>query len=83
MASFRHALDGAPTRSFVALDARSDGAGYAVIEGAAAIPGLPVCRVRLRADADWLFLYGPDVDVLRRYVVDALREDVRRELARN
>ncbi len=53
------------------------------MEGAAALPGLPVRRVRLRADADQVFLYGPDMPTLVRYVTATLREDVVRELPRN
>ena len=69
--------------AFVAVEARAEAGGYAVVEGAAALPGLPVRRLRLRADADQLFLYGPDVDVLLRYVEAALRADVCRELPLN
>lgn len=68
---------------FLSVDSRAEAGGWAVFEGAAALPGLPVRRLCLRADADRLFLYGPDVSTLLRYVANALRDDVGGELPRN
>lgn len=80
----RHpAADRAPGFRFVAVTSHAEAGGHAIVEGAATLPGLPVRRVRLRADADRLFLYGPDVPTLVRYVAATLREDVCRELPRN
>ena len=78
----RHSV---PSRGFRFLEvtARAEQTGHAVVEGAASLPGLPVRRVRLRADADRLFLFGPDVPTLVRYVTDTLRQDVIRELRLN
>jgi hypothetical protein len=68
---------------FLAVAARAEAGGVVAVEGAATLPGLPVRRLRLSADADRLFLFGPDMATLTRYVIDALRDDVRAELPRN
>ena len=68
---------------FLAVAARAEAGGLTVVEGAAALPGLPVRRLRLSADAERLFLYGPDVATLIDYVAAALRADVCDELSPN
>ena len=47
------------------------------------IPGLPVCRLRMRTSADRLFTYGIGRRALLAYVRAALHEDVARELPLN
>jgi hypothetical protein len=78
----RARLRTAPT-GLLTVAAHAEPGGLAVVEGAAALPGLPVRRLRLSADADRLFLYGPDMATLVRYVTDELRADVRGELPVN
>ncbi|MEL6616885.1 MAG: hypothetical protein AAFQ43_14165 [Bacteroidota bacterium] len=71
-----------PTPEFLMITAGDDGE-RAAVEGVVVIPGLPVCRVRMRTDADRMFRYGPGRRALVAYVRAALHEDVVRELPLN
>ena len=71
-----------PTPQFMMITAGDD-RGKAAVEGVVVIPGLPVCRVRLRTDTERLFRYGPGRRALVAYVRAALHEDVARELPVN
>lgn len=71
-----------PTPVFMMITAGDD-AGRSAIEGVVVIPGLPVCRVRMRTDADRLFRYGPGRKALVAYIRAALHEDIARELPLN
>ena len=68
--------------AFVHIEAYEEGE-RALVEGSIAIPGLPVCRIRMRADADRLYRYGAGRTALFRYIREALREDALSELPRN
>jgi hypothetical protein len=68
--------------AFVHIEAHDDG-DRALVEGSIAIPGLPVCRIRMRADADRLFRYGAGREALFQYIREALREDAQSELPCN
>ena len=70
------------SRAFVRITAREDG-DRALVEGVIAIPGLPVCRLRMRADADRLYRQGAGHTALLHYVREALREDAVSELPLN
>jgi len=70
------------SREFVRIEAYEEGE-RALVEGSIAIPGLPVCRIRMRADADRLCRYGAGRDALFRYIREALREDALSELPCN
>jgi hypothetical protein len=71
-------------RSFVTFLIEEDKAtDRSVVEGAIAIPGLPVCHVRMRVDHDRLGHYGPAREALFSYLLAALREDVTQELPFN
>jgi hypothetical protein len=67
---------------FVHIQAHEEGE-RALVEGSITIPGLPVCRIRMRADADRLYRYGAGRDALFRYIREALREDAQNELPCN
>ena len=70
------------SRDFVFISTKADGE-RALIEGSIAIPGLPVCHLRMRADADRLERYGAGRAALMEYVREALREDALSELPLN
>lgn len=70
------------TLGFVRIEAYEEGA-RALVEGTIAIPGLPICRIRMRADAERLYRYGAGRSALFRYIHEALREDAQDELPRN
>ncbi len=72
-----------PTARFLRITTTEDESGRAEVDGVAAIPGLPVCRVRMRADADPTARGGPGRRALRHYVRAALCEDVADELPWN
>lgn len=67
---------------FVHITAQEDG-DRALVEGSIAIPGLPTCHIRMRADADRLYRYGAGRTALFQYIREALREDAQSELPRN
>lgn len=71
-----------PTPEFLIVTAGED-QGKAAVEGVIVIPALPVCRIRLRTDADRLFRYGPGRKALLAYVRAALHEDILKELPLN
>ncbi len=73
---------GHASRVFVRITSREE-RGSAVLEGAIAIPGLPVCRLRMRADADRLYRYEASHAALIQYVRTALCEDAAGELPLN
>lgn len=72
-----------PTDRFVRITTVEDGTGRARVDGVVVIPGLPVCRVRMKTDVDRLMRYGPGRDALIGYVRAALHEDVMVELPWN
>ena len=72
-----------PTPNFVKITTCEGDAGRALIDGVVVIPGLPVCRVRMKTDADRVFRYGPGRTALIDYVRAALHEDVMVELPWN
>ena len=71
-----------PTSEFLIVSTGEDGSRGA-IEGVVVIPGLPVCRVRMRTETERLFRYGPGRKALVAYVRAALHEDIVRELPLN
>ncbi|OZC02690.1 hypothetical protein [Rubricoccus marinus] len=71
-----------PTPEFLMVTTGDD-EGRAAVEGVVVIPGLPVCRVRMRTDTERLFRYGPGRRALIAYVRAALHEDIARELPVN
>ena len=71
-----------PTPEFVRIVTSDDGE-RALVDGVVVIPGLPVCRVRLKTDPDRLSRYGPGRAALLAYVRAALHEDVMVELPWN
>ena len=71
-----------PTPEFLMVTTGDDD-GRAAIEGVVVIPGLPVCRVRMRADQERIFRYGPGRNALIAYIRAALHEDIARELPVN
>ena len=72
-----------PTARFVRIDTTEDAAGRAMVDGVAVIPGLPVCRVRMKTDVERIYRYGPGRSALLGYVRAALHEDVVVELPWN
>lgn len=72
-----------PTPEFVRITTTEDGEGRACIDGVVVIPGLPVCRVRMKTDAERMDRYGPGRRALLSYVRAALHEDVAVELPWN
>ena len=72
----------AASLDFINISACEDG-GRALVEGSIAIPGLPVCHIRMRADADRLYRYGAGRAALFTYIREALREDAVCELPSN
>ena len=71
-----------PTPEFVRIVTSDDG-DRALVDGVVVIPGLPVCRVRLKTDPDRLGRHGPGRAALLAYVRAALHEDVMVELPWN
>ncbi len=47
-----------PTTEFVRITTTADDAGRAMVDGVVVIPGLPVCRVRMKTDADRITATG-------------------------
>ena len=72
-----------PTLEFVRITTTEDDCGRALVDGVVVIPGLPVCRVRMKTDAERITRYGPGRQALLRYVRVALCEDVMVELPWN
>ncbi|MDT0630941.1 hypothetical protein RQM47_08025 [Rubrivirga sp. S365] len=72
-----------PTPEFVLITTAGDGDGRALIDGVVVIPGLPVCRVRMRTDEGRVHRDGPGRRALVGYVRAALHEDVVAELPWN
>jgi len=72
----------AASLDFINISACEDGE-RALVEGSIAIPGLPVCHIRMRADADRLYRYGAGRTALFKYIREALREDAVCELPSN
>lgn len=72
-----------PTPEFVRITTAGEGDGRALVDGVVVIPGLPVCRVRMRTDADRVGRNGPGRRALVGYVRAALHEDVVAELPWN
>jgi hypothetical protein len=72
-----------PTPAFTHITTREDAGGQALVEGVVVIPGLPVCRVRVQAQADQLYWEGPGREALLGYVRSALYEEVAVELPWN
>ena len=72
-----------PTPRFVRITTSANGAGRALVDGVAAIPGLPVCRVRMKTDTERIGRGGPGRSALLGYVRAALHEDVVVELPWN
>lgn len=72
-----------PTLAFVRVTTSEDRTGHALVDGVVVIPGLPVCRVRVKTDAARLSPYGPGRAALEASVRAALHEDVVVELPWN
>lgn len=72
-----------PTDQFVRITTTEDDSGRAVVDGVVVIPGLPVCRVRMKTDVERIARYGPGRNALLSYVRAALCEDVMVELPWN
>ncbi len=71
-----------PTPEFVRIVTTDDG-DRALVDGVVVIPGLPVCRVRMKTASDRLDRHGPGRTALMAYVRAALHEDVMVELPWN
>lgn len=72
-----------PTPQFVRVTTVEDSSGRALIQGVVVIPGLPVCRVQVTAEAERIFRFGSGRPALLHYVRTALHEDVAAELPWN
>ncbi len=72
-----------PSLQFSQITTSEDDTGRAVVDGVVVIPGLPVCRVRMKTDAERITRYGPGRQALLGYVRAALYEDVLVELSWN
>ena len=72
-----------PTPQFSRITTADEGTGRVLVDGVVVIPGLPVCRVRMRTDAERVYRYGPGREALIGYVRAALHEDVMVELPWN
>lgn len=72
-----------PTDHFVRIVTSEDASGRAMVDGVAVIPGLPVCRVRMKTDVERVHSSGPGRTALLGYVRAALHEDVVVELPWN
>ena len=71
-----------PTVEFCRITT-SEEAGRALVDGVVVIPGLPVCRVRMKTDVERIARCGPGRQALLGYVRAALYEDVMVELPWN
>lgn len=84
--SFAHFGFADPTLAFLRVTVASEGdgpEGRALVDGVGVIPGLPVCRVRLKTDAARVAPRAPGRDALVTAVRDALRQDIVVELSWN
>lgn len=72
-----------PTPQFTRITTEESGDGRALIDGVTVIPGLPVCRVRMKTDAERIYRQGPGRFALLSYVRAALHEDIAVELPWN
>ena len=72
-----------PTVEFCRITTCEDEVGRALVDGVVVIPGLPVCRVRMKTDAERITRCGPGRQALLSYVRAALYEDVVVELPWN
>ena len=72
-----------PTPQFSRITTSEDAEGRALVDGVVVIPGLPVCRVRMKTDAERIYRRGPGRHALLSYVRAALHEDVAIELPWN
>ena len=72
-----------PTLEFMRITTSEDETGRAMVDGVVVIPGLPVCRVRMKTDVERIYRYGPGRQALLGYVRAALCEDVMVELPWN
>lgn len=72
-----------PTLQFSRITTSEDESGGAMVDGVVVIPGLPVCRVRMKTDVERIYRYGPGRQALLGYVRAALYEDVMVELPWN
>lgn len=75
-----------PTPAFLRVTVDSEGDGpedRALVDGVGVIPGLPVCRVRLKTDAARVAPHAPGRAALVAAVRAALHEDVIVELPWN
>ncbi len=72
-----------PTSEFVRITTTEDIGGRALVDGVVVIPGLPVCRVRMKTDTDRVARPSPSRSALLGYVRAALHEDVVVELPWN
>lgn len=80
--SFAHYGFADPTPAFLRVTVAPDG-DRALVDGVVVIPGLPVCRVRLKTDAARVAPHAPGRSALVAAVRAALREDVVVELPWN
>lgn len=72
-----------PTPQFVRIVTTEEPTGQALVDGVVVIPGLPVCRVRMKTDPGRLDRDGAGRTALPAYVRAALHEDVMVELPWN
>lgn len=72
-----------PTPAFVRIVTTEESDGRALVDGVVVIPGLPVCRIRMKTDALRMDRHGPGRSALLAYVRTALHEDVMVELPWN
>ena len=72
-----------PTARFVRITTTEGDGGRALVDGVVVIPGLPVCRVRMKTDVERMSRLGPGRSALLGYVRAALHEDVVVELPWN
>ena len=72
-----------PTPEFTRIITTEDAEGRALVDGVTVIPGLPVCRVRMKTDPERIYRQGPGRYALLRYVRAALHEDIAVELPWN
>ncbi len=72
-----------PTPQFVRIVTTEEPTGRALVDGVVVIPGLPVCRVRMKTSPDRMDRHGAGRTALLAYVRAALHEDVMVELPWN
>lgn len=72
-----------PTHEFVRIVTTDETSGRSLVDGVVVIPGLPVCRVRMKTDSGRMERHGPGRAALLAYVRAALHEDVMVELPWN